>query len=149
MRARLLFVLVFLALAWGISGCFHSRELALMKRDFVSQAPGLGLNHQFTISLGSFSIGFARLVTRLIPEEEVHRAGREAVRSGGGHLQLRSRRELFLEDPLLEVVFGVVQHRQVHGSVLPDLHRHHVPERQRPHPHRVVPLMHRLAEELR
>jgi hypothetical protein len=69
MRVRLVATAVMVALfATTLPGCIWAPELARLKGDIERQIPGAVFEKEFAITLGPVSMGFARLVTRLVPD---------------------------------------------------------------------------------
>lgn len=67
-------VLVFLALS--SSGCVWTPELARVAGELERQLPEARFDKEFSLSLGPVAIGFARLVTGMVGDDDVQHARR-------------------------------------------------------------------------
>jgi hypothetical protein len=68
-RIRIAVVLITLAAMASVSaGCMWTPELSQVCRDIERQLPGASFDKEFAVSLGPISLGFARLLTGLVPE---------------------------------------------------------------------------------
>jgi hypothetical protein len=62
-------VLALLVVATAVvGGCAWAPELSRICRDIEHQLPGASFDKQFAISLGPLSLGFAKLVTGMVPD---------------------------------------------------------------------------------
>lgn len=56
------------------SGCLWAPELSKMRNDIEDQMPGTSFNREFAISLGPITMGLARMLTGLVPDDDVRTA---------------------------------------------------------------------------
>ncbi|UCH85555.1 MAG: DUF4252 domain-containing protein [Candidatus Latescibacterota bacterium] len=52
------------------SGCLWAPDLDRVRRDLEGQLPGAEFTKEFALSLGPVTLGFAKLITRFVPETE-------------------------------------------------------------------------------
>jgi len=67
-RRAALVIVTLVTVATLFSGCLWAPELASVCKDIERQVPGASFDKQFAITLGPISLGFAKLVTALVPD---------------------------------------------------------------------------------
>lgn len=69
MRKQTLWMIVSLAvLALFLNGCIWAPELEDLRREIEREVPGARFESEFKLTLGPTSLGFARMVTSLVPD---------------------------------------------------------------------------------
>lgn len=56
------------------SGCMWAPELSRLRNDIEDQIPGTHFDREFAISLGPVTLGLARLITGLVPDDDARNA---------------------------------------------------------------------------
>lgn len=61
-------IVLLIAVAGTASGCLWAPDLAGVRKDIERQLPGVHFDRKIELTLGRVAIGFARLITRFVPE---------------------------------------------------------------------------------